>query len=211
MEEPGRLGKTTTAGGHRWIYETLLEQLRHSDIEASADRLNLLFNTAKEVQIPFLDTIFLVSNQGVKRADGKKVHDATGSVLIHYILKGSYCLPAGKFITFAELAGPLFKQGSYSGSALEMPIIKRFKGRIPNLLETAAFFGGRKGGESGSGSVSIVFKLLPHILLQLIFYDQDDEFPARATLLFDRNATQFMDFEVFAVLVTLFVQALTRH
>ena len=59
------------------------------------------------------------------------------------------------------------------------------------------------------GSISITFELLPHILLQLIFYDRDDEFPARATLLFDRNATQLIDFESLAVLVTLFVQSLT--
>jgi hypothetical protein len=50
---------------------------------------------------------------------------------------------------------------------------------------------------------------LPHILLQLVFYDQDDEFPARTTLLFDRNATQLIDFEALAVLVTVFVQSLT--
>jgi hypothetical protein len=51
---------------------------------------------------------------------------------------------------------------------------------------------------------------LSHILLQLVFYDQDDEFPARTTLLFDRNATQLIDFEALAVLVTVFVQSLTR-
>jgi hypothetical protein len=51
---------------------------------------------------------------------------------------------------------------------------------------------------------------LSHILLQLVFYDQDDEFPARTTSLFDRNATQLIDFEALAVLVTVFVQSLTR-
>ena len=58
--------------------------------------------------------------------------------------------------------------------------------------------------------MSLIFDLLPHIPLQLIFYDRDDEFPARATLLFDINATQLIDFEVLAVLVTVFVQFLTK-
>jgi len=58
--------------------------------------------------------------------------------------------------------------------------------------------------------VSLIFDLLPHVPLQRIFYDWDDEFPARATLLYDLNATQMIDFEVLAVLVTVFVQSLTK-
>jgi hypothetical protein len=77
-------------------------------------------------------------------------------------------------------------------------------------LVTATSHGGRQGGEAGMGAVSLIFDLLPHMPLQLIFYDRDDEFPARATLLYDRNATQLIDFEVLAVVVTLFVVALTK-
>ena len=57
--------------------------------------------------------------------------------------------------------------------------------------------------------MSLIFDLLPHIPLQLIFYDRDEEFPARETLLFSLNATELIDFEVLAVLVTVFVQSLT--
>ena len=202
--------RNAAIGGHRWIYENLIEHLQNTDITTSARHLDLALNDAGEAKIPFLGAIFFISNEGVRRSDGKGFKDAIGSVLIHYILKGSSSRPAGKFVTFADLAGPLFKQGSYSSSALERPIIKRFQGRVSKLLEVAASYGGRNGGEAGLGSVSLVFDLLPHILLQLIFYDRDDEFPARATLLFDINSTQFIDFEVLAVLVTIFVQTLTK-
>ncbi|MES0447852.1 MAG: DUF3786 domain-containing protein [Desulfobacterales bacterium] len=202
--------KNVAIGGYRRIYEDLIERLKNTDITTSAENLGLALNDAGEAKVPFLGKTFLVSNEGVRRSDGKGFKDATGSVLIHYILKGSRCRPAGKFVTFAELAGPLFKQSSYSSSALERPIIKRFQGRIPELLVAAAYYGGRQGGEAGLGSVSLIFDLLPHILLQLIFYDRDDEFPARVTLLFDLNATKLIDFEVLAVLVTVFVQSLTK-
>jgi len=204
------LKENAEIGGHRWIYENLIEHLQNTDITTSAKHLDLALNDAGEAKIPFLGATFLISNEGVRRSDGRGFKDSLGSVLIHYILKGSSSRPAGKFITFAELAGPLFEQSSYSSSALERPIIKRFQGRVPELFEVAALYGGHKGGEAGLGSVSLVFDLLPHILLQLIFYDRDDEFPARATLLFDLNSTQFIDFEVLAVLVTIFVQALTK-
>jgi hypothetical protein len=204
------LKENVANAGYKNIYEELIRHLKNKDIAASAENLDLALNDAGEAKIPFLRATFLISNEGVRRSDGKGFKDAIGSVLIHYILKGSSCRPAGKFVTFADLADPLFKQGSYSSSALERPIIKRFQGRVPELFEVAASYGGRKGGEAGLGSVSLLFDLLPHILLQLIFYDRDEEFPARATLLFDLNSTQFIDFEVLAVLVTIFVQTLTK-
>lgn len=205
------LKENVANSGYRKIYEELIQRLKNKDITTSAENLGLALNDAGEAIVPFLGTTFLVSNEGVRRADGAEFKDATGSVVIHYILKGSCCRPAGKFVTFAELAGPLFKKGSYSSSALERPIIKRFQGRSSELLESAAYYGGHQGGEAGLGSVSLIFEMLPHILLQIIFYDRDDEFPARATLLFDLNATRLINFEVLAVLVTIFVQYLTRQ
>jgi hypothetical protein len=196
--------------GQRKIYEDLLDRLANANIAASAANLDLPLNDAGEAEVPFFGATYLVSREGVRRSDGQKFPFATGSVLIHYILIGSRSRAEGKFVTFAGLAGPLFKQGSYSQGALEGPIIKRFQGRLPELLATASSVGGRRGGEAGLGGVSLIFDLLPHLPLQLIFYDRDDEFPARATLLFDRNATQIIDFEVLAVLVTVFVQSLTK-
>jgi hypothetical protein len=203
------LKESIAIGGHKWIYEDLLTRLATADIATSAEHLNLPLNDAGEAEVSFLGATYLVSNDGVSRSDGQRVSYATGSALIHYILKASRSRPVGQFVTLAELAGPLFKQGSYSKSALELPIIKRFQGRVPKLLSVAAAIDGHQGGAAGSGSIGITFDLLPHILIQLIFYDRDDEFPARATLLFDRNATQLIDFESLAVLVTLFVQSLT--
>lgn len=203
------LRETTAIGGHKWIYEDLLRRLADADIATSAQHLGLAINDAEEVDVPFLGATYLISKRGARRTDGKRPSYATGSALIHYILKGSSSRPNGQFVTLSELAGPLFKQGSFSHSALEQPIIRRFQGRILELLSKAAVLGGYQGGEAGLGGVSLTIDLLPHIPLQLIFYDRDEEFPARATLLFSLNATELIDFEVLAVLVTVFVQSLT--
>jgi hypothetical protein len=45
----------------------------------------------------------------------------------------------------------------------------------------------------------------------LIFYDSDDEFPARAGMLIDQNATDFLEFEFRVVLVTIFVRELDAY
>jgi hypothetical protein len=205
------LKETPAAGGLKSIYQDLLERLSEADISASAEHLDLVLNDAGEAEVPFLGRNYLVSREGLRRSDGQEVAEATGSVLIHYILNGSRSRPAGRFVTFVELAGPLFKQDSYAADALERPLIKRFQGRVPELLAAALSVGGRRGGEAGMGSVSLLFDLLPHLPLQLVFYERDDEFPARATLLCDFNATRLIDFEVLAVLVTIFVQTLTKY
>lgn len=195
-------------GGYRKIYQDLIQDLAKADVASAAHTLGLNLNDRGEAEVPFLGHPYRVSPNGVRRSDGGGFLETIGSVLIHYILKGSRSEPAGRFVTFSELAGPVFKEGSYSRDALEFPLIKRFQGRVPELLAAAHSLGGRVGGESGLGSVSLIFELLPKIPVQLIFYDRDDEFPARVTLLVDRNAARFLEFEFLAVMVTLFVQAL---
>lgn len=197
------------SGGYRNIYLDLTRRLAHIDIAASARKLGLALNAVNEAEVPFLGKKYLVSTAGVRRSDGKRFPDSMGSVLCHYILNGSQYRPAGRMATFSELAGPLFKQGSYAKGALERPLIKRFQGCTGELLAAASLLGGRLAGEAGMGAVSLLFDLLPNIPMQVIFYDRDDEFPARATLLYDQNATRFLEFEFLAVLVTLFVQELS--
>ena len=197
-------------GGHRYIYSHLLARLAGTNLAAAAELLQLEMHASGEVAVPYLGVTFLASRQGVRRADGGRFLDADGSVILHYLLAAGPSQPAGHFVTLAELAGPLFKQGSYSQSALERPVVERFQGRLPELLPAAAALGGEEGGEAGLGAVSLIFDLLPHIPLQLLFYDRDEEFGARATLLLDRNATTQLAFEVLAVAVTRFVQTLTQ-
>lgn len=158
---------TVSIGGHRWIYTDLIKRLEHTDITASAKNLDLVLNDAGEVEVPLFGTIYLLSKTGVRRLDEQKFSDATGSVLIHYILKGSLSRSKGQFVTFMELAGPLFKEGSYSKDALERPIIKRFQGRVPELLAVASSVGGRQGGEAGLKCLS--YYVCVHRLTSFMF------------------------------------------
>jgi len=124
---------TSGFGGHGKIYADLLKRLASADITRLAEHLNLPINSTGEAEIPFLDQIYLISNKGVRRSDQRTFPETTGSVLIHYLLAGSSSRPAGKFVPLAELAGPLFKQSSYSQSALEGPLVKRFQEAFQNF------------------------------------------------------------------------------
>jgi hypothetical protein len=196
-------------GGYLRIYQDLLQELAKADLDWSARRLGLHQNRSGEIEIPCLGKIYWLSNSGLRHPEEASFPAPLGSVLIHYVLRGNQGEPADQFVKLEDLAGPVFKN-NYSQGALEFPLIKRFKGKVLELLAVADSLGGRRDGESGLGSVSLVFDLLPKIPIQLIFYDQDAEFPARVTLLYDRNATLFIEFEYLAVLATQFVQALLK-
>jgi hypothetical protein len=195
-------------GGYRKIYEDLTQRLADADIASSAKNLGLILNNSGEAEVPFLARNYLVSEKGVILSGGGSVIDTLGSVIIQYILNASRSETAWRFVTLSQLAGPLFTEGTYTHDALESPLVKRFEGCMSELMKAAQSLGGWSGGEAGLGGVSLIFELLPKIPVQLIFYDRDEEFPARARLLCDLNATDFLEFEFIAVLVTIFVQEL---
>jgi hypothetical protein len=92
------LRETTAIGGYKWIYEDLLRRLADADIATSAQHLGLAINDAEEVDVAFLGATYLISKRGARRTDGKRPSYATGSALIHYILKGSRSRPNGQFV-----------------------------------------------------------------------------------------------------------------
>ena len=198
-------------GGYRRIYEDLAARLASADIAAGAANLGLDLNKFGEAEVTFLNRKYRVSKKGITPCDGDKVLNTLASVIIQYLLNGSRSETAWRFVPHSELAGPLFTEGAYTQDALESPLIKRFQGRVPELLAATESLGGWPGGKSGLGGVSLIFELLPKIPVQLIFYDRDAEFPARTRLLCDLNATEFLEFEFIAVLVTVFVEELKAY
>jgi hypothetical protein len=75
-EQNHTLKKAAAIGGRRWIYENFIERLQNTDIATSAKHLDLALNDAGEAKIPFLGEAYLISNEGVRRSDGKGFKDA---------------------------------------------------------------------------------------------------------------------------------------
>ncbi len=75
-------------GGHRKIHEDLVKRLVNVDFTTLAGHLNLLTNNAREIEVPFLGTTYLISNTGVRRFDRTRCSDVTASTLIRNVLIG---------------------------------------------------------------------------------------------------------------------------
>ena len=81
---------------------------------------------------------------------------------------------------------------------VEIPLTKRFKGKLDELFSISGFFGGTDmTAEINSADSAIFFKVLPRVPVMLMFWDEDSDegFEAQAKLLFDETVCEHLDIE----------------
>ena len=76
--------------------------------------------------------------------------------------------------------------------------IRRLQGPEESLSERA--LGGTAPDIDVSYQLAMRFDALPRVPVVLLFNDEDEEFPAEATILFERRAERFLDMECLAIL-----------
>ena len=79
------------------------------------------------------------------------------------------------------------------GTSAERPIIKIFSGRIDALSDASQKLGGKPIELSSSYDLSMEFIALPKIKILLLFNDSDGNFPASCSILFQRQAEEYLD------------------
>lgn len=106
-----------------------------------------------------------------------------------------YCkqdaVPAQEWLPFRNL-----KNASPFGPAFQKSVIdvfaETFSGHMRELETACLTLGGRKLPHSDAGYQIPAFECIP---IQYLFWDKDEEFPAQANILFDRNAVDFIHVE----------------
>jgi hypothetical protein len=173
-----------------------------------AVRLNLRQSHGGEIEVPMLGHFYLAGANGVRSMDGRPVSILTAAVIAGYLLRGGWGETTGRFVALRALTGTATGHDSFQASALATPLVKRFTGRLDALVRAVERLGGRRDGQAGGGGLSLVFEVLPKLPLQVIWYDQDREFPAEVTFLLDLTAPNFLDYEYLAVMLTICVREL---
>lgn len=103
---------------------------------------------------------------------------------------------SGEWIPFRQVKGAAPFERAFCKMVLE-PFARAFSGK-KELLEAR----GRELGfvRISRGDVGFYAEAFPCIPLQFIFWDGDDEFPAQANILFDKNITDFTHEETVVLL-----------
>jgi len=158
--------------------------------------------------IPFLDRKYLVSYPQFEfsdRAEGEKEIPLQEQVLIlHYMMAPVMPSPTNRWIAYREITGAAFYFGAFVKRAVE-PFKKVFGGNLAGFSQAAQKL---EAQEIENGDAGFEFSVLPGVPLQLILWAADDEFPAEANILFDKNIGQILSPEDVAWLAGMVVYRL---
>ncbi|PIU66250.1 MAG: hypothetical protein COS85_05580 [Armatimonadetes bacterium CG07_land_8_20_14_0_80_59_28] len=169
------------------------------------------FDPKSGIRLPFLGSarIITLPDARVYLEDGREEQARVAVLLLHYLLAASQfpTVLSGPRIDFRGLPGGMSYIGPFSGRTL-FRLAREF-GDDARLLREAAHSLKPKFLEE-LGDVSFTVEALPQVPVEIIFWANDDEFPARATFVYDASIGAGLRTEDVVVLSEALVGELIR-
>ncbi len=191
---------------HEQFWDRLAGQSREETAKSAQCRY---LAESDSFAIPLLNTEYIVDPaRRTIRVAGSHEDCAAGYLqqlcLLAYLVNAKDLPPAKQLVSVERLdPGGFFFRGSH-----KLPLEKLIQafGSDPQLLHKV----GRllNAVPCAFGDASIELSVLPRIPLTLVIWTADEEFPARASILCDRNATVQLPLDVLFAAAGLTIQAL---
>ncbi|HHY26589.1 MAG TPA: DUF3786 domain-containing protein [Desulfitobacterium dehalogenans] len=129
--------------------------------------------------------------------------DITDHILIlQYLTEVCGVQPTGRWISFRELPGGNNHYGAFKLEAMD-PLAKHF-GNSPEKFEHICQR--LKGKKLAMGDIAYTIEVLPKLELALILWLADDEWPAKANILYDATASMHLNTEGLEVMAINLVE-----
>ncbi|MBU5335118.1 DUF3786 domain-containing protein [Intestinibacter bartlettii] len=125
--------------------------------------------------------------------------------LLFYYVK-PYAKIRGEWVTFEKLKNTSQFKPAFIKSVLE-PFANTFAGHMDKLKDACEKIGGKRIKASDMGYEIKAFECIP---IQFLFWDEDDEFEARASMLFDLGSTDFIHEESIVTIASVGVERLAQ-
>ena len=126
--------------------------------------------------------------------------------ILAYLINAQDSLLANKFVGPENLpSGQFFFRGLHS---LPTEKLEEAFGKSPQRLYEASERFGAKKCEFGDASIELY--VLPRISLQIVIWRSDEEFDARASILFDQTAGTHLPLDALGAVANLTVKALVK-
>ncbi len=173
-----------------------------SDIEELCRRSGSLFvskNNIRAIQLNYLNYKYLVSlpDVTISHADSTDIVEIRDKILIlHYLLTSSGKPLSGELISFKELGQGLAYYPTFAQRSIR-PLITYFGSHPDYMLNSAAHLGGIK---SAFGDFAVSIPVFSKLVITLVIWQGDEEFPPDANILFDRLALDYLPLEDLIVL-----------
>ncbi|MCX7912403.1 MAG: DUF3786 domain-containing protein [Dehalococcoidales bacterium] len=195
---------------YRMSYALARQRLHDADIGLQCRNSGASYLKEKNAaSIIYLDRAYEITVPAgeVSPADGTSDVPLRDKILLlHYFLHARGTPISGCPVTYQELpAGfyyPTFRK------RVLLPLIRHFGAKPERLVQAAASLGGYPA-EYGDTAVTIT--ALPRVPVTIVLWCGDEEFPAEASVLFDRSVTDYLPAEDIIVLSETIVWKLARY
>jgi hypothetical protein len=139
--------------------------------------------------------------------DEPPLPDHVLALLVYHLARSDGTAPAGTPVSFADLPDGRFYVQAFRGYTAHV-IARRFGPSPGDLSDALATVGARPA--PGLGDRAWIVPALPRVPLTLVWWDADEEFGARAEILFDAAAPHHLTIDGCAVLGSWLTTLLTR-
>jgi len=129
-------------------------------------------------------------------------------LLLHYINTHGKAELSGTWVSFSELRSGMVKASSFLREA-EDPIKELFESNPEGVSAAIKTLGAQQSGNFPTSKAWVLF-LLPKVPVVILYWPEEDEFPAKVQILFDQNADKFLDVESLMFLLEGLVKNIER-
>ncbi len=173
----------------------VVEEARATLLTVSPDKIALRSGCQRDAEgrfrLTFLGQEYLISPDDftVRRADsGAETPTFLSSIILTYLATADGTTPSGRLVGFRDLPDGMFYAVAFQGYT-GLRLVRELRGGIAALRRAAESLGGRP---LDLGDAGYSFQVLPHVLLALVYWEGDDEFPSQARVLFEDSAAHYM-------------------
>jgi hypothetical protein len=160
------------------------EELSAESLDEIAARSGYRLIEKNRLKIPFLNRVFIVAWPGFEFEDEspekKEVPLQEQVLILHYLAAKVEKKSSGRWISFREIPGASFYYAAFVKRAVD-PFKKSF-GKEAGLFVKAAK--SLNGKAIDAGNAGFEFRIFPHVSLQVILWEGDEEFLPEANILF---------------------------
>ena len=195
------------------MHEELWRRLIELEPQATAQRAKCEYlGDSGSYKIVFLGGVFSVdlNNKQILRTEAGDKDNAAGFLeqlcILAYLISARQLPPAGKLVGPEKLkGGQFFFRGPH---ALPTDKLEKTFGREPELLFRTAEKLNAVRCDFGDASMRLF--LFPRIPVTFVIWAGDDEFAARASILFDQTAGEQLPLDALGAAVNLAVDTLVK-
>ena len=156
------------------------------------------------LELPFLGAVYTLEPDGFtfRRPDGSPAHEEEEAMLLDYLRNADGAPPSGRWVGFRELPHGTFYFRAFQGYTGDELVRRLDSDGFRRAAERA---GGRP---IPLGDLGYEFRPLPLIPVAVVWWEGDEEFPPKASVLFDANSGRYLPTEGLAILGRLLCRKL---